>query len=152
MKGIMKISPTAAAVLCALMLAGCGSSAVSYNDGTYEARSAEYINEDGSEDGNGYGIVKVTIKDGAISECSFTTYELDGTPKGEDYGKKSGSVANKDFYNKAQKAVGACEKYAEQLVLAGNIDGVDAISGATINYSQFVEAADAALAQAEKKN
>ena len=26
------------------MLAGCGGSAVSYMDGTYEARSAEYIN------------------------------------------------------------------------------------------------------------
>lgn len=133
------------------MLAGCGSSDVSYKDGTYEARSAEYINEDGSEEGNGYGIVTVTIKDGAIAECTFKTYELDGTEKGEDYGMKSGSIANKDFYNKAQKAVGACEKYAEQLVLAGRVDGVDAISGATINYRQFVEAADAALSQAEQK-
>ncbi len=133
------------------MLAGCGGSAVSYMDGTYEARSAEYINEDGSEEGNGYGVVTVTIKDGAIADCTFRTYELDGTVKGEDYGMKSGSIANKDFYNKAQKAVGACEKYAEQLVLAGSVDGVDAISGATINYRQFVEAADAALAQAEQK-
>ena len=132
------------------VLAGCGGS-VSYKDGTYEARSAEYINEDGSEEGNGYGIVNVTIKDGAIADCTFKTYELDGTEKGEDYGKKSGSIANKDFYNKAQKAVGACGKYAEQLVLAGSVDGVDAISGATINYRQFVEAADAALAQAEQK-
>jgi len=139
-----------AAFACLSMLAGCGGS-VSYKDGTYEARSAEYINEDGSEEGNGYGVVTVTIKDGAITDCTFRTYELDGTEKGEDYGMKSGSIANKDFYNKAQKAVGACEKYAEQLVLAGKVDGVDAISGATINYRQFVEAADAALAQAEQK-
>ena len=140
----------AAAAAGILLLSGCGGP-VTYSDGTYEARSAEYINDDGSEEGNGYGIVTVTIKDGSISDCTFTTYELDGTVKGEDYGMKSGSIANKDFYNKAQKAVGACEKYAEQLVLAGSVDGVDAISGATINYRQFVEAADAALAQAEQK-
>ena len=141
----------AAAVMALSALASCGSAPVSYNDGTYEARSAEYINDDGSEDGNGYGIVKITISGGAISDCTFTTYELDGTEKGEDYGKKQGSIANKDFYNKAQKAVGACEKYAEELVLSGDPKSVDAISGATINYGQFVEAAENALAQAVKK-
>ena len=141
----------AAAVMALTALAGCGSAPVSYTDGTYEARSAEYINDDGSEDGNGYGIVKITISGGAISDCTFTTYELDGTEKGEDYGKKQGSIANKDFYNKAQKAVGACEKYAEELVLSGDPKSVDAISGATINYGQFVEAAENALAQAVKK-
>ena len=141
----------AAAVMALSALAGCGSAPVSYTDGTYEARSAEYINDDGSEDGNGYGIVKITISGGAISDCTFITYELDGTEKGEDYGKKQGSIANKDFYNKAQKAVGACEKYAEELVLSGDPKSVDAISGATINYGQFVEAAENALAQAVKK-
>ncbi|MBQ9382691.1 MAG: FMN-binding protein [Ruminiclostridium sp.] len=148
----MKRKYTAAAAIAALaLLCGCGGSSVTYNDGTYEARSAEYINDDGSEAGNGYGIVTVTIKDGAVADCTFKTYELDGTLKGEDYGKKEGSVANKDFYNKAQKAVAACDKYAENLVLSGNVNDVDAISGATINYQQFVEAADAALAQAEQK-
>ena len=141
----------AAAVMALSALSGCGSAPVSYTDGTYEARSAEYINDDGSEDGNGYGIVEITISGGAISDCTFTTYELDGTEKGEDYGKKQGSIANKDFYNKAQKAVGACEKYAEELVLSGDPNSVDAISGATINYGQFVEAAENALAQAVKK-
>ena len=141
----------AAAVMALSALAGCGSAPVSYTDGTYEARSAKYINDDGSEDGNGYGIVKITISGGAVSDCTFTTYELDGTEKGEDYGKKQGSIANKDFYNKAQKAVGACEKYAEELVLSGDPKSVDAISGATINYGQFVEAAENALAQAVKK-
>ena len=141
----------AAALLCIFMSAGCSGAAVTYNDGTYEARSAEYINDDGSEEGNGYGIVTVTITDGSITDCTFATYELDGTRKGEEYGKKSGSIANKDFYNKAQKAVAACEKYAEALVLSGDPDMVDAISGATINYQQFMEAAAAALAQAEQK-
>ena len=148
----MKRKYTLVAAIAGLaLLGGCGGSSVTYNDGTYEARSAEYINDDGSDAGNGYGIVTVTIKAGTISDCTFKTYELDGTLKGEDYGKKEGSVANKDFYNKAQKAVVACDKYAEALVLSGNVNDVDAISGATINYRQFVEAADAALSQAEQK-
>ena len=150
-KAMKKKILIAAAALCAVSLAGCGGAPVSYSDGTYEARSSEYISEDGSEEGNGYGIVSVTISGGSVTECTFTTYELDGTQKGEEYGKKSGSIANKDFYNKAQKAVAACDKYAEALVLSGDVNAVDAISGATINYQQFQEAASAALAQAEKK-
>ena len=31
----------------------------------------------------------------------------------------------------------------------GSLDGIDAISGATINYNEFVEAVDNALKQAE---
>jgi major membrane immunogen (membrane-anchored lipoprotein) len=142
---------SAAAIAGVALLGGCVGPSAVYTDGTYEARSAEYINDDGSDSGNGYGIVTVTIKDGAIADCTFKTYELDGTLKGEDYGKKEGSVANKDFYNKAQKAVAACDKYAENLVLSGSVNEVDAISGATINYQQFTEAADAALAKAEQK-
>lgn len=146
-----KITAAAAGLLAAALLSGCGGT-VSYNDGTYEARSAEYINDDGSEEGNGYGIVKITISGGAISDCEFVTYELDGTRKGEDYGKKDGSIANKDFYNKAQKAVAACAKYADDLVAAGDLSLVDAVSGATINYQQFTEAVLEALAKAESKN
>ena len=134
-----------------LLLAGCGSSAVSYKDGTYEGKSAEFVNEDDADAGSGYGVVNITISSGAITECTFRTYELDGTLKDEEYGKKQGSVANRDFYNKAQKAVAACDKYAEQLVLAGSTSMVDAISGATYNYNQFVDAVDNALAQAETK-
>ena len=145
-----KITGAAAALLTLSMLSGCGGT-VSYNDGTYEARSSEFINDDGSEEGNGYGVVKITISGGAISDCEFTTYELDGTQKGEDYGKKQGSIANKDFYNKAQKAVAACGKYAADLVAAGELDLVDAVSGATINYQQFTEAVSEALSKAEKK-
>ena len=146
-----KITAAAALLIAIAAASGCGGS-VSYNDGTYEARSAEYVNEDGSEEGNGYGIVKITISGGAISDCEFTTYELNGTKKGEDYGKKQGSIANKDFYNKAQKAVAACAKYADDLVASGDLNLVDAVSGATINYQQFTEAASEALSKAEKKS
>ncbi len=136
------------ATLGAALLAGCGSSAVSYADGTYTGTSSVYTNDDGTDDGNGYGVVTITITDGAISACEFVSYETDGTLKDEDYGMEGGQVANRDYYNKAQKAVAACPEYASALVEAGSLDGVDCISGATVNYNSFTEAVKDALSQA----
>ena len=138
------------AAVLALALTGCG--AKTYADGTYTAQSQEYVNDDEDETaGNGYGVVTLTITDGKISACEFKTYELDGTQKAEDYGKENGEVANKDFYNKAQKALAACDKYAQALVDAGDLSGVDAISGATVNYNEFREAVGEALKQAQQQ-
>ena len=137
-------------------LAGCGgggsSKEVSYQDGTYTGRSEIHIDEGDEEgDGNGYGEVTLTIKDNVITDCEFLTYEEDGTLKDEDYGKSSDSSgSHRDYYNKAQKAVGAAAKYAAQLVETGDLKAVDAISGATINYEEFQEAVEDALKQAEK--
>lgn len=139
-----------AAGLSVLMLTGCGGKKAAYKDGEYEGKSSVYENEDGSDDGNGYGVVNITIKDGAISACTYHTYEVDGTLKDEEYGKEGGRIANKDYYNKAQKANAACAEYADMLVQNGQLDGIDAISGATINYNEFVEAVENALKEAEK--
>ncbi len=139
-----------AVVLTAGMLTGCGGKSASYKDGTYEAQSSVYENDDGTDDGNGYGVVSLTIKDGKITDCTFTTYEKDGTLKDEEYGKEDGRIANKDYYNKAQKANAACAEYASMLVQNGQLDGIDAISGATINYKEFKEAVEAALEQAKE--
>ena len=137
------------ALMTGLMLAGCGGKKnVTYKDGTYEGKSSVFENEDGTDDGNGYGVVTITIEDGAIADCTYRTYETDGTEKGEDYGKEDGRIANKDYYNKAQKANAACAEYAAMLVQNGQLDGIDAISGATINYNEFKEAVDDALSQA----
>lgn len=142
-----------AALLCGLCLAGCGDEEApkNYKDGTYTAQSEQYVNEDESDtSGNGYGVVTLTVKDNKITECEFKTYELNGTLKDAEYGKENGEIANRDFYNKAQKAVGACDQYAKKLVEKGSLKGVDAISGATINYGEFKEAVAAALSQAEQ--
>ena len=139
-----------AAALAACALTGCSGKKASYKDGTYEAQSSVFENDDGTDDGNGYGVVSVTITDGKISDCTFTTYEADGTLKDEDYGKEDGRIANKDYYNKAQKANAACAEYASMLVQNGQLDGIDSISGATINYNEFKEAVGAALKQAQE--
>ena len=139
-----------AAALAACMLTGCGGKKVSYKDGTYEAQSSVYENDDGTDDGNGYGVVTLTIEGGKISDCTFVTYEADGTLKDEDYGKEDGRIANKDYYNKAQKANAACAEYASMLVQNGQLDGIDSISGATINYNEFKEAVELALKEAQE--
>ena len=141
-----------ASVAFAAALSGCGGSA-GYKDGTYTARSAEYISGSEAEEeseANGYGEIEITISGGSVTDCKFSTFQLDGTPKDEDYGKVDGEIKNRDFYNKAQRARAACDNYAQQLKAKGSLDEVDAISGATINYNEFKEAASAALRQAEE--
>lgn len=139
--GVLLLSVTAT-------ITACGNGSATYKDGTYEGKSSVYESEDGTDDGNGYGVVTLTIADGKIADCVYKTYEIDGTEKGEDYGKEDGRVANKDYYNKAQKANAACAEYAKMLVANGQLDGLDSISGATINYNEFVEAVEDALKQA----
>lgn len=146
-----KIIAVVLLMACCALLTACGGSGkkVSYKDGTYKGVSSVYTNTDGSEDGNGYGEVEITIQDGKIADCKFLSYEPDGTLKDAEYGKEGGAIANRDFYNKAQKAVAACDEYASQLISNGTLDGIDAISGATINYNSFKEAVQEALSQAE---
>jgi major membrane immunogen (membrane-anchored lipoprotein) len=134
-------------VFSAALMAGCGSK--SYADGTYTGQSSVYESDEDDGNGNGYGVVTLTISDGQITDCTYETYEPDGTLKDSDYGMQDGEVANRDYYNKAQKAIAACEKYAESLVETNDVDEVDAVSGATINYNNFKEAVKDALKQAE---
>jgi major membrane immunogen (membrane-anchored lipoprotein) len=131
------------------LLTGCGSK--NYADGTYTGKSSVYESDEDEGNGNGYGVVTITIKDNTITACTYETYEPDGTLKDANYGMQNGEVANRDYYNKAQKAIAACDKYAESLVSKNDIGEVDAISGATINYDNFTEAVKDALKQAEIK-
>lgn len=136
-------------LLAALMLAltACGNEEkdVSYADGTYTGRSADHA-DDSDGNGSGYGEVTIEIIDGKIASCQFSMYELDGTVKDESYG----SDLSQENRLKAQKAVQSAEKYASMLVQKGSLDGVDTISGATITLSEFKEAVNAALSEAEK--
>ena len=138
-------------VVLVMSFAACGSGG-SYKDGTYTAQSSVYesLEDDEDEGGAGYGVVTITIKDNVITACEFTTYEPDGTAKGEDYGKKDGEIANQDYYNKAQRAVKASQNYAEQLAAKGQLSEVDAITGATISYNEFNEAVELALKDAKQ--
>lgn len=137
-----------AAMFAALGLAGCGGgsgsgagASASLKDGTYTGESSVL---DANVDGDGYGVISITVEDGKIVDATFQAFQVDGTPKDKDYGKDGA------YYGVAQKAVSTGDDYTAALVEAGSLDGVDAISGATYLYEQFVEATEAALEEAAK--
>ena len=148
MKKIIKLLLAAVcAAALSVTFASCSGEqkSVSYTDGTYTGRSSDF-KEDESGNGAGYGEVEIEIKDNRITACTFKMYELDGTLKDESYGVD----LSKENRLKAQKAVQSADKYAALLIKSGSIDGVDAISGATISCSEFKEAVNDALSKAAK--
>jgi major membrane immunogen (membrane-anchored lipoprotein) len=126
-------------VLVVLALGGCAKAA--YKDGVYTGRS-------GGDDKGAWGEVTLSVTGGKISGCEFITRQKDGSIKDENYGKVNGEISNRDFYDKAQLAVEAMKKYAADYIKAGNIKDVEAVSGATIAYNQFLEAVEQALEKA----
>jgi major membrane immunogen (membrane-anchored lipoprotein) len=129
---------------CAVVLAfaaGCGGGDVAYSDGEYTGKSR-------TDDDGAYGEATITIESGKIAGCEYVTWQKDGTAKGEDYGKVGGEISNQDYYDKAQLAVRAMGRYADDLVEVQSPDKVDAVSGATVSHRQFVEAAKNALKEA----
>ena len=138
-----------AATFAALGLAGCGGGSGSgsaaqgggLKDGTFTGQSSTL---EANVEGDGYGIITITVEDGKIVDAAFQAFLPDGTPKDKDYGKDGA------YYAVAQKAVSTGDEYVKELVEAGSIDGVDAVSGATYLYEQFVEATEAACKEASK--
>jgi major membrane immunogen (membrane-anchored lipoprotein) len=66
------------------------------------------------------------------------------------YGQVYGEISNREFYDKAQLAVRAMEAYAKAYRETGDLTKVEAVSGATVSYNQFLEAAVEALERAKK--
>jgi major membrane immunogen (membrane-anchored lipoprotein) len=133
--------PARLLLLLVLLLAGCGKTVL--YDGVYTGRSE-------ADDTGAYGEVRITIALGKITDCSFVTWQKDGSRKDSEYGKVNGEISNQDFYDKAQLAVRAMESYAREYLKSQDLKALDAISGATIAYNQFLEAVEIALEKARK--
>ena len=110
-------------------------------DGIYTIESS--LNEE-----FGKSVLTLTIKDKKITAASFTGYDLFGNVKDKNYGSLTGK--DSDDYKKAQVAVDAIKIYPQQLVETQDLSKVDAISGATISYDQFVETTLRAVEEAAK--
>jgi major membrane immunogen (membrane-anchored lipoprotein) len=123
-----------------LLAAGCGGGA--YKDGVYSGRSGE-------DDTGAWGEVRITIEAGKVGGCEFVTRQKVGTIKDTEYGKINGEISNPAYYEKAQLAVEAMKKYAADYTRAGSLKGVEAVSGATIAYDQFLEAVENAMETAK---
>ncbi|MGO1945071.1 MAG: FMN-binding protein [Ancrocorticia sp.] len=133
----------AVAVIGAALLSGCGGAggpASELPDGTYEGTSP--AEEDGT-----YGIVSFTVTGGTLSDVAFTAYDEDGTPHDEDYGLKAdGTAADKDFYQRAQNAIVAEQKYVAEFEEEGDQNEVETIAGASLSYRLFQGAVEDAIA------
>ncbi|MDR0551147.1 MAG: FMN-binding protein [Spirochaetaceae bacterium] len=132
------------AILIPAALTVVNCKGASYRDGSWQGKS-------GVDDTGAWGEITITIEQGKVSGCKFLTRQKDGTVKAEDYGKINGEISNADYYEKAQLAVRAMERYAQQYAQTGKLSAVDAVSGATIAYNQFIEAAEQALKAAKNK-
>lgn len=142
-------------IICAaLLMTGCGDeekiplkpaqNIINLNaakDGIYTIESS--LNEE-----FGKSVLTLTIKDKKITAASFTGYDLFGNVKDKNYGSLTGK--DSDDYKKAQVAVDAIKIYPQQLVETQDLSKVEAISGATISYDQFVETTLRAVEEAAK--
>jgi major membrane immunogen (membrane-anchored lipoprotein) len=127
---------------CLVFFSGCGGAV--YQDGTYTGKSSK-------DDTGAWGEISIVIENGRVTGCTFLTYQKDGSVKDQDYGKVHGEISDRAFYDKAQLAVRAMEKYAGEFGRTGNLKSVEAVSGATIAWNQFNEAAETALAAAKNR-
>lgn len=136
----------------AFALAGCAGGSQTVDDKTASLKPGTYTGQssENDEEGGGYATVSLTIgENNAIENVVFETFEKNGKSKyTEEYGKINGEASNKAYYEKAQKAVEASKGYAEQYMKVQSLTEVDAVSGATISYNQFVEAVQSALQKA----
>ena len=143
-------------IICAtcLLMTGCGGEdkpapkPAQNKIDLSNAKDGTYTVESSLDEKLGKSILTLTIKDKKIVAAEFEGYDLFGNVKGEDYG----SLTGKDSadYKKAQVAVKAIKTYPAQLVETQDLSKVDAISGASISYGQFIETANIALNEATK--
>ncbi len=141
-------------ILSIFILTGCGNENISNNSSASnkidlsQSKNGTYSAESSRDDKLGYGRLTLTIDNKKIIDAKFVGVDLFGEDKGENYG----SIFGKDSadYKKAQIAVQANTIYAEQLIETQSLEKVDAISGATISYNQFVESAKIAVANSTK--
>ncbi len=95
----------------------------------------------------GKSAIALTIQDHKITKVVFTGYTIDGRVKAEDYGQDEQSSG---LMKKAQLAVKAMKSYAAQLQENQELSKVDAVTGATVSYEQFNEAAKKAIEKSKQ--
>lgn len=154
----------ASVALISLTLVGCGAKndakdkAVKENNTKVEANNVEktteealelkegtYTGKSSEDDFGGHMEVTITVADGKISNTEVKNLQKDGSEKGEDYGKEAGEEGHKT----AQMTLEASQTYGQELTEKGSVEEVEAVTGATQSYNQFVEAANDAINQAK---
>ena len=143
------------ATICAfgIILTGCSSDEVSAPKvnvnriNLSNAKDGIYTVESSLDPQLGKSVLTLTIRDKKIISADFAGFDISGRRKDDNYGEFAATVAD---YQKAQVAVDAMKIYSAQLVETQDLNAVDAISGATVSYKQFVETVTRAVEEAAK--
>ena len=139
-------------IISAQIFSGCGENSAENiippkkNFDLIGVKDGIYTVESSRDEKLGKSILNLTINGGKITNVEFTGYDLFGNEKNESYG----SMLSEGDYKKAQIAAKAIKIYPQQLLETQNLDEVDAISGASISYGQFVETVEKAVEDAKK--
>lgn len=132
-----------------LLLVGAAALMVAGTAGFMNLRPAGY--RDGVYSGSASGAfgetkVTLTIADGRIAKCDMEALDDDGNVKDAHYGEGS-SEAN---FRMAQTALQGIGEYPKKLIESQNVDGIDAVSGATVSLLDFRNAVKQALEEARR--
>ena len=134
------------AALCFICIFSCSKTetkkSIKYKDGVYKS----FANI--KDDWGGTAEVEIKIEEGKIVECTFLSYEKNGSLKGSEYGKVDGVIKNVGLYKIAQASILRAAEYGQKLIETQNIDDVDVIAGASISYKLFKDAVENALQDA----
>lgn len=141
--------------ICAvgIFLTACGSDEISppkvnvNRINLSHAKDGIYTVESSLDAQLGKSVLTLTIRDKKITAAEFAGFDIFGKRKDDNYGEFAATVAD---YQKAQAAVDAIKIYPAQLVETQDLSKVDAISGATVSYNQFVETVTRAVEDAAK--
>lgn len=129
-------------IIClSISLSSCSNSDENKNIEKPKLDDGIYTGKSSPDERGGYVNVEIEVKDNKIIDCKMENIDGDGNIKDENYGKS----ANEGLYKIAQNAIKLSESYPKDLVEVGDINGVDAITGATETHKQFVEAVKNAL-------
>lgn len=140
----MRMGKTAICMIFAmLILVSCGQKEKEAKIPEY--RDGIYTSEAEAEEIGGKIRLTIEVKAGKITEVKMENTDRDGKEKDENYGKVGGQVSNPGLYKIAQLSVKNTGKFPEELIRAQTPDGVDVISGATLSYNAFIQAANDAL-------
>ena len=151
----MKKMILTAIAISAILVGGCGEEKTPPVQQTQRsdidlssAKDGVYTVDSSRDDKLGYSTLTLSIENHKITAVDFKGVDLFGNVKDEEYG----SLTGKDSadYKKAQTAVKAIGEYARQLQETQSLKKVDAISGATISYKQFVETVEKAVDAANR--
>ena len=148
------ITISIAILTISMVMSGCGedpnqdsdSSSIDLSLDLSNAKDGIFEGESSLDRALGRGYVVIEIKDHKIVNADYIGRDLFGHVKDENYGGDQGSAD----YRKAQVAVKAIDKYVMQLADTQSLEQVDAISGATVSYIQFVEAVKSAVDKANQ--